>query len=267
MDLMTSMRNLQRQWTWAVIALGVLVAIPAGAALASDDETPELVLSFVTMGTMSLGDEGIIAGITWMGPDTLAVLEDISPSESRSGDREVSLVFRDRSGNILLKEDFSGVLDRALAWDGEFLYSCGDADDGSSILYQIQVDTLQVAEAFDAPGHRPSAMCFDGRYVWLSDRDTGRVDRFDPESGAITRSAVTPGFSPFGLAWDGRNMWVTDSGTGRLYRLSGSRRSWSATVDTESYLFRGQDLLLLHDGRTFWYVLPQERVAVEMLFN
>ncbi len=254
---------------WAlVVGIGWVLAVnQAGAATPEDKKAPELTLSFVTLDTMSLGDVGIIAGITWMGPDTLVVLEDIPDSVSVSGDREVSLVFRDRAGEILLKEDFSGVLDRALAWDGEYLYSCGDADDGSSILYQIQVDTLQVEEAFDAPGHRPSAMCFDGRYLWLTDRDTGRVDRFDPEAGAITRSAVTPGFSPYGVAWDGRNMWVTDSATGRLYRLSGSRRSWSATVDTGSFLFRGQDLLLLHDGRAFWYVLPQQRVAVEMLFN
>ncbi len=254
-------------WVLAVGLCGALAVDRTAAVAAVDDNAPELTLSFTTLDTMSLGDIGFIAGITWMGPDTLVVLEDIPDSVSLSGDREVSLVFKDRSGDILLKEDFTGVLDRALAWDGEFLYSCGDADDGSSILYQIQVDTLQVEEAFDAPGHRPTAMCFDGRYVWLTDRDTGRVDRFDPEAGAITRSAVTPGFSPFGVAWDGRNMWVTDSGTGRLYRLSGSRRSWSATVDTESYLFRGQDILLLHDGRTFWYVLPQERVAVELLFN
>ena len=76
-----------------------------------------------------------------------------------------------------------------------------------------------------------------------------------------------PGFSPVGLAWDGVGMWVTDSGTGLLYRLSGSRRNWSATVDTESFLFRGEDVLLLHDGGTFWYVIPGQRVGVELRFD
>ena len=161
-----------------------------GTALAADEEAPDLTMSFTTGDTMVLGDVGLIAGITWMGPDTLVVLEDIPDSVSESGDREVRLVFRDTEGTILHMEDFSGVLDRALAWDGEFLYSCGDAADGSSILYQIQVDTLQVEEAFDTPGHRPSAMCFDGRYVWITDRDAGRVDRFDPET------KVTEGRTP-----------------------------------------------------------------------
>ena len=250
----------------ACLSLAAILTV-TGVAVAIDPEEPDMVLSFTSLDSLSLGDEGVIAGLTWLGPDTLVVLQDVPDSVSASGDREVHLVFRDREGAILLTEEFTGVLDRALAWDGEFLYSCGDADDGSSILYQIQVDTLQVAEAFDAPGHRPAAMCFDGRYVWLTDRDSGRVDRFDPEAKAITRSVVTPGFSPFGVAWDGRNMWVTDSGTGRLYRLSGARRNWTATVDTESFLFRGRDVHLLHDGSSFWYVLPNERVAVELRFD
>ncbi len=251
-----------------VIGLGGAGAIaPFDFSLAADPEAPDLILSFNTKDTMPLGDVGLITGVTWMGPDTLAVLQEIPASASNLNNREVHLLLRNRYGSILMRKDFSGVLDRALAWDGEFLYSCGDAADGSSILYQIQVNPLEVAEAFDVPGHRPSGMCFDGRFVWISDRDSGRVDRFDPEAKAITRSAVTPGFSPFGVAWDGRDMWVTDSGTGRMYRLSGSRRQWSATVDTESFLFRGEDILLLNDLRSFWYVLPAERIAVALRFD
>ena len=62
-------------------------------------------------------------------------------------------------------------------------------------------------------------------------------------------------------------MWVTDSGTGRLYRLSGSRLKWSATVDTESFFFLDQDVLLLHDGQTFWYLPPNGLRGVEFRFN
>jgi hypothetical protein len=213
---------------------------------------------------------GKVVGLTWMGPDTLAVLMDVADTLTTSGERQMHLVFQDTAGVVFRDEDFSGVLDRALAWDGEFLWSCGDADDGSSILYKIGVDSLdvwQVDEAYDTPGHRPSDMCFDGRFIWITDRDTGRVDRFDPEVEEITRSALTPGFSPFGVGWDGRNMWLTDAGTGLMYRVSGSRRTWSATVAPESFMHRGEDVLLMAEGQRFWYLPAGQNIAVRIRFH
>ncbi len=243
----------------------VFCLLTGGAVLAGDANSghgPEVAVSFNRIDTLQLPTPGTITGLTWMGPDTLVVLNDIPDSLSQSGDREVRLIFQDRAGKVLRTEDFTGVLHRGLAWDGEFLFSCGDAKDGSSIIYRIEPDTLMVDEAFDAPGNHPCGMCYDGRFIWITDRDTGRVDRFDNEAGEITRSVVTPGFSPYGVAFDGKYMWVTDSGTGRMYRLTGARRHWSATVDTDSYMQRGDDVLLLHDGNSFWYLPEGENQAV-----
>lgn len=254
----------RRGLTALLAVLAVAAVLAAATTLPArgqdDDQAPSgdpaqlRELSFTVSDSLALPGPGFVAGLAWMGPDTLALLMDIPDTVSESGDREVRLIFRDRLGETLRREDFTGVLDRGLAWDGRFLYGCGDAQDGSSILYRIEPDTLRVEEAFNTAGHRPVGMCWDGRFLWITDRDSGRVDRFDPEVKEITRSVVTPGYSPFGLAWDGLNMWVTDSGTGRLYRLAGSRRTWSATVDSESFLFRGRDVHLLHDGTNFWYV-------------
>lgn len=246
----------------------LLSLLMAGTAFAQDTNAgfgPDVTLTFSRMDTLMLPSPGNISGLTWMGPDTLVVLNDIPDSLSESGDRELLMIFQDREGEVLRVEDFTGVLHRGLAWDGEFLFSCGDADDGSSILYRIEPDTLMVEEAFDAPGNHPCGMCFDGRFIWLTDRDTGRVDRFDNEVGQITRSVVTPGFSPFGVAFDGKYMWITDSGSGRMYRLTGARRRWSATVSTDSYMMRGDDVLLLHDGESFWYVPEGENMAIRIV--
>ena len=251
-----------------VLALAAAGKGDAPAQVASED--PQLTVGFTELDTLALPPVGKVTGVTWMGPDTLAVLMDVADSLSASGDRRMHLVFQDAAGVVFRDEDFSGVLDRALAWDGEFLWSAGDADDGSSILYKIGVDSLdvwQVRKAYDAPGHRPSDMCFDGRFVWITDRDSGRVDRFDPEVDEITRSAVAPGFSPFGVGWDGNNMWLTDSGTGRMYRLSGSRRTWSATVDPANFMHRGRDVLLFGNETDFWYVPAGRNVAVRMRFQ
>lgn len=247
-----------------VLLLGTVAVGPVFAVELDSGTGPNVAISFTRVDSLPLPATGLITGVTWMGPDTLVVLNDIPDSVSASGQRETRLVFQDRRGRVLRSEDFSGVLDRGLAWDGEFLFSCGDADDGSSILYRIEPDTLMVEEAFDAPGNHPCGMCFDGRFVWITDRDTGRVDRFDNEVGEITRSVVTPGFSPYGVAFDGKFMWVTDSGTGRLYRLTGARRRWSATVDPESFMMRGRDVLLLHNQDSLWYVPVDGHAAIRV---
>lgn len=254
----------------AVLCLLLAAALGVAQGAAQDDSgmtIPDTEMSFTVLDTLPLPGQGRITGLTFIGADTLVVLTDLADSLSVSGEREVRLVFRDSTGTVFLEEDFSGVLDRGLAWDGESLWSCGDADDGSSILYQIQADTVRVKEAFNTPGHRPSAICWDGRFLWISDRDSGRIDRFDPEVREITRSVVTPGFSPFGLAWDGLHMWLTDSGTGRLYRLAGSRRRWNATADAESFMYRGTDVLLLHNGESFWIVPDGSREAIRIRFD
>ena len=257
----------------SMAAVLVLFFLLAGVAVDSvaqdrrDFQIPGTVLSFAPLDTLILPTEGKVTGLTWLGADTLVILADVPDTLTESGNREVQLVFQDSTGTVIMMEDFSGVLDRGLAWDGEFLWSCGDADDGSSILYKIKADTLRVEEAFNTPGHRPGGICWDGRFLWITDRDSGRIDRFDPESKEITRSAVAPGFSPFGVAWDGLHMWVTDSGTGRLYRMAGARRRWNATVDAESFMYRGHDVLLLHDGKSFWMVPDGHNLAIRIRFD
>ncbi|MGD9548910.1 MAG: hypothetical protein AB7V45_15380 [Candidatus Krumholzibacteriia bacterium] len=248
-------------------ALSLILLVAAAGGGRGLAQEPETLLAAVTGDTLFLPGQGRITGVAWVGPDTLAFLEDVPDTVSGSGRREVRLVFQDRSGAILLEEDFTGVLDRTLAYDGEYLWSCGDVADGSSLIYKLRVDTLQVEGAFDLPGHRPVGMCFDGSHLWVSDRDSGRLDRFDPETEAVTRTVVSPGFSPCGLAWDGRSMWSTDSGTGLLYRLSGSRNSWSATVAPGAFLHRGEDILLLHDGFSMWYIPENKQLAVRMNFQ
>ena len=257
------------RWTGVLLLLFLLAGL-AASAIAQDRRDfpiPETVLSFTPLDSLMLPTEGKVTGLTWMGTDTLVILADVPDTLTESGDREVRLVFQDSTGTVFKVEDFSGVLNRGLAWNGEFLWSCGDADDGSSILYKIKADTVRVEEAFNTSGHRPGGICWDGRFLWITDRDSGRIDRFDPEVNEITRSVVTPGFSPFGLAWDGLHMWVTDSGSGRLYRLAGSRRRWNATVDAESFMFRGRDVLLLHDGKSFWIVPDGQNLAIRIRFD
>ena len=59
----------------------------------------------------------------------------------------------------------------------------------------------------------------------------------------------------------------TDAGTGRMYRLSGSRRTWSATVETADFLHRGSDVLLLDESGRVWYLPDGRNIAVRIRFQ
>jgi len=257
-------RRAAARWL-AALTTAVLVLGAAAAAAAQASGMADLV--FTPGPTLALPGDGKVVGLTAAGADTLAVLlEEIGDA----GRRRIRLLVQAPDGRILHDEDFSGVLDRGLGWDGESLWSCGDAADGSSILYAIRPDSLGVlvtTKAYTAPGHRPTALAWDGTHLWLTDRDSGRIDRFDPEIEEFTRFVASPGFSPCGLAWDGAAMWLTDAGTGRLYRLVGGRLQVNGVVDTLSFLHRGDEILLFHDGRNLWYLPAGQRVAVQVDFR
>lgn len=244
---------------WLVLPLMCAWALAARA----QDEGPSTALSLVRLDSLAIAAPGRVTGLAWMGSDTLATLV-IEAEEPAAGRPRARLVLQSRAGAVLRSEDVTGVLDRALAWDGQSLWSCGDADDGGARLYQLEPRLLTVRASYTLPGHRPSGLCYDGRFLWLTDRDSGRLERFDPTVNEITRSTPTPAFSPCGLAWDGSHLWVADIGTGRLYRLSGSRRAWSGTVEAGGFLWRGRPVHLAQDRGDLWYLPEGSRWLVRV---
>ena len=198
---------------------------------------------------------GEATGLTWVGRDTLALLMVRAADQSEQAHSRIFLLACDRAGSVHWQVEFSGVLSRGLAWDGEFFWSCGDDREGGSLLFKIRADTVAIVASYPTPGHRPTALAYDGRWLWLTDRDLARIDRIDPQNGELTRSVNAPGFSPGGLAWDGRAFWVADAGTGLLTRLRGARLQEQHTVAADDWFLRGRDTLLSHDGRSLW-ILP-----------
>jgi sugar lactone lactonase YvrE len=242
------------------VMLALTLSLAAGIGAASAQQ-----LFCAVADSLPLPD-GEVRGLAWVDGRRLAVLSAISDSQTPSGARSVTLIFIDRSGAPLRRQDFTGTLARGLAFDGEFFWSCGDERDGGSLLYKIDGDTLNVEESFPTPGHHPCGVAWDGESVWVVDRDTGRLDRFDPDKGDVTRSILTPGFSPYGLAHDGRFAWVADSGTGRLYRLAGARGKWDGTVDADAFSFRGRDLVMTYSNGFMWFSYKDKAVAYQLIF-
>ena len=240
------------------------VPTPGGQEAAPEEGNPRTVLALARLDSLAIAAPGRVTGLAWIGSDTLAVLVVRDGIVTAGGRPEARLVLQDRRGAVLRDEDATGVLDRGLAWDGRDLWSCGDVDGGASLLYRLEPVLLAVRASYPTAGHRPAGVCHDGRFLWLTDRDSGRLDRFDPELGEITRSTPTPAFSPCGVAWDGRRLWLTDVGTGRLYRLSGSRRAWSGTVAPADFRRRAQVVHLAHDGHDLWYLPEGSRWLVRV---
>lgn len=254
-----SFREIQRPHAvLTLVCLATLSLLPATSARAELSVTPADSLALPT---------GEVTGLTWAGGDTLALL--ISQVDSLAIDQasQIFLVVGDTAGTVYWQEDFTGVLARGLAWDGEFFWSCGDDAEGGSLLYKIRADTVGVAEVYQTPGHRPMSLAFDGRWLWLTDRDNGRIDRIDPETGSLTRSVGAPGFSPVGLAWDGRAMWLTDAGTGRLTRMRGRRLERHDTVAADDWFLRDHDARLAHDGSSLWVLPAGETYLRRLIIN
>jgi hypothetical protein len=252
--------------TMTIVALVMLVAsLTRHGVVEVAGQSAQAQLGLTVSDSLPL-PAGEVRGLAWLDLDRLVVLSVIPDSLSPSGTMQVPLTYQDRWGNVTRVEDFTGTLSRGLAFDGKYLWSCGDEQDGGSLLYKIEADTCFIADAFPTPGHRPYGTAWDGTYVWIVDRDSGRLDRFDPESEQVTRSVLAPGFSPCSVAHDGRYTWVGDSGTGRLYRLSGPRGRWNGTVLAEALAFRGRDIVLSSHEGALWFAYVGEDHAYRVVF-
>ena len=133
------MRQLRSDFPGTGLGAGMLVVtalVLAVCSVTAVDEVraadPGVTLGVATGDTLQINMAGRITGMAWVGRDTLAVLAEIPDTLSESGHREVYLVYQDSIGAVIRREDFTGVLDRGLAWDGEFLWGCGDTDEGRS---------------------------------------------------------------------------------------------------------------------------------------
>jgi DNA-binding beta-propeller fold protein YncE len=238
-------------WTRLAATLVVLAALGCLATAAGAQTSPPQ-LTLTVVDSLPL-PPGRAQGLAWIGADTLAVLLDVPDSLSATGRRETLLSFLDRRGEVMGTANFTGSLARGLAYDGTSFWSCGDEQDGGSLIYRIAADTLAITDAFPTAGHHPCGLSWDGEFVWVTDRDSGRLDRFDRDTEGVTRSILTPGFSPCGVAHLAGFIWVCDSGTGRLYRLRGARGQWTGTVGSDFFAFRGRDVLLASDGYSLWF--------------
>lgn len=77
-----------------------------------------------------------------------------------------------------------------------------------------------VVKSFSSPGHFPTGLTFDGKYLWNADRKTDMLYKIDPISGKIIDSMTSPGFQLEDLAFDGKDIWCLDIQEGLIHRFN-----------------------------------------------
>ncbi len=113
---------------------------------------------------------------------------------------------------------------------------------------QAKIGDVQLS--LSAPGSFATGLCFDGKYLWVADRQTDLLYQIDPKTGAQLQSLPAPGFSPTGLAWDGTHLWVVDDKELLLYRINPA--TGEAEKIIEAYTRNPKDICW--DGRLLWMV-------------
>jgi len=105
-----------------------------------------------------------------------------------------------------------------------------------------------VTKSLSSPGRFPMGLTYDGKYLWIADRQTDLLYQLDPEGGKIINTIPAPGFSPTGLAWDGTHLWSIDDKEKYLYRIN--IKSGLAERVIEAYSNNPKDICW--DGGLLW---------------
>ena len=92
---------------------------------------------------------------------------------------------------------------------------------------------MNVLQTIQTPGPQPEGLASDGIHLWLSDFQTNKIYRIDPDVPDSIRAYDAPGTGPEGLAWDGSHLWTGSWFTKKIYRL--------AVTDTELVVTREFD--------------------------
>lgn len=109
----------------------------------------------------------------------------------------------------------------------------------------------------EIPGEYPTGLTFDGKYLWLADRQADKIFAIDPNNGEIKKELTAPAYWPTGLTWDGKNLWCADvkggiplaeNYNGKIYKLDIETGNIMHTVWSPGNAPRG----LAWDGKFLW---------------
>ena len=119
--------------------------------------------------------------------------------------------------------------------------------------------TGQTIHGFEVT-HLPTGLAWDGRYLWLSDRDCDWIYAVNPHNGSIVDSVACPSFSPLGMAFGDRRLWISGYGENIIYALDPDKKKVTDMIGAPSSATTG---LAWRDG-SLWACDAYAKEIVEV---
>jgi len=110
-------------------------------------------------------------------------------------------------------------------------------------------DLLPAAHNFVEVGRQPSALAFDGTFMYVANKGDNNVTRIRTSTGLIEGTPIAVGTAPSALAYDGKFMWVANSGSNDVTKI----RARTGVVEGSPIAVGNNPQALAFDG-TFLYV-------------
>ncbi len=155
----------------------------------------------------------------------------------------------------------SGVAESSAALSGQSLSQLDSryinpADPARLTTQQIALqnwETRNVATGWSfLLGVAPSALVFDGSFVWAAFAGdgvaTGTVRKLSPATGYVSGAAITVGVNPSALVFDGTYIWVANRGSDNVTRITAATGAVSGTFSTSG----NGPAALTWDGTYVW---------------
>jgi hypothetical protein len=105
-----------------------------------------------------------------------------------------------------------------------------------------------VVESKPIPWRWTTGLTWDGKYLWIADRESQILYKIDPTTGESIEAIHAPGFWPMGLAWDDKYLWCVDMDKQQIFKID----TKSGTVKKTIYCSAEQPQDLAWDGKYLW---------------
>ncbi|MEN8153399.1 MAG: transglutaminase domain-containing protein [Acidobacteriota bacterium] len=123
----------------------------------------------------------------------------------------------------------------------------------------VPAQTGKIIKEFKTPGKYPTGICFDGKNIWQTDRETDKIYCTNAETGDLISQIESPAYWPMGLAWDGKYLWNADyrgrtdkseDRDGMIFKIDPKDGTVLKTLHAPSSSPKG----LTYDGKYLWLV-------------